>query len=91
MCGWVSGFYSDIKTNLSQVRLDWDWPTGLGWAIRINIFQNTIITNKLWLKLCQAHIQLKFLVGLVWFGLVGLVWFARICIVGLVWLCLSYL
>ena len=27
--GWVGGSYSDIKTNLSQVELDWDWPTGL--------------------------------------------------------------
>ena len=26
---WVAGSYSDIKTNLSQVGLDWDWPTGL--------------------------------------------------------------
>ena len=29
--GWV-GSYSDIKTNLSQVGLDWDWPTGLSLA-----------------------------------------------------------
>ena len=25
----MGGSYSDIKTNLSQVGLDWDWPTGL--------------------------------------------------------------
>ena len=30
--GWVAGSYSDIKTNLSQVGLDWDWPTGLSLA-----------------------------------------------------------
>ena len=30
--GWVGGSYSDIKTNLSQVGLDWDWPTGLSLA-----------------------------------------------------------
>ena len=28
----VGGSYSDIKTNLSQVGLDWDWPTGLSLA-----------------------------------------------------------
>ena len=31
--GWLGGSYSDIKTNLSQVGLDWDWPTGLSLAI----------------------------------------------------------
>ena len=34
--GWVGGSYSDIKTNLSQVGLDWDWPTGLSLAIFTN-------------------------------------------------------
>ena len=33
--GWVAGSYSDIKTNLSQVGLDWDWPTGLSLAISV--------------------------------------------------------
>ena len=32
VAGWVAGSYSDIKTNLSQVGLDWDWPTGLSLA-----------------------------------------------------------
>ena len=32
--GWPGGWsYSDIKTNLSQVGLDWDLPTGLNLAI----------------------------------------------------------
>ena len=37
--GWVplGGSYSDIKTNLSQVGLDWDWPTGLSLAKCITI------------------------------------------------------
>ena len=30
--GWVAGSYSDTKTHLSQVGLDWDWPTGLSLA-----------------------------------------------------------
>ena len=28
----MAGSYTDIKTNLSQVGLDWDWPTGLSLA-----------------------------------------------------------
>ena len=40
MGGWLGGWlggckggsYSDIKTNLSQVGLNWDWPTGLSLA-----------------------------------------------------------
>ena len=30
--GWVAGSYSDIKTKLCQVGLDWEWPTGLSLA-----------------------------------------------------------
>ena len=32
MAGWVGGSYSDIKTNLSQVGLDWDWAE-LGYSL----------------------------------------------------------
>ena len=32
----MGGSYSDIKTNLSQVGLDWDWPTGLSLAKLFN-------------------------------------------------------
>ena len=35
--GWVAGSYSDIKTNLSQVGLDWDWPTGLSLAKYLSV------------------------------------------------------
>ena len=35
--GWVGGWsYSDIKTHLSQVGLNWDLPTGLKMAIGVH-------------------------------------------------------
>ena len=44
--GWVGGSYSDIKTNLSQVGLDWDWPTGLSLAKKYFVTKKKLVQKK---------------------------------------------
>ena len=49
MGGWVAGSYSDIKTNLSQVGLDLDWPTGL--SLAKSVLGATVATSQAELSL----------------------------------------
>ena len=50
VAGWLSGgSYSDIKTNLSQVGLNWDLPTGLSLAITVFINHDRFYQCKPWI------------------------------------------